>query len=104
MLDVATPTHTVLSHDPVTWITTLSAMAATWATIWFKFVVPARRRHAEHDAKRDLELKAEQYRMSARWFIIDGMAGVEGMYSAVPPLAPRLREMEADIAELKARP
>ncbi len=95
--------HSFLSHDPVVWITTLSGIAATWTIAYFTAIRPAHRQHAEHEAHKDAELKAEQQRMGARWNIIDGMAGVPGMYGDVAPLALRLRTMEDEIAELKAR-
>ena len=101
MIAIATPVHTVLSHDPVVWITTLSTLAIGWLGAYFKFILPQRRLHAEHEAKRDMERKAEEYRMSARWNIIDGMAGVPGMYGEVPPLALRLREMEQRLDALE---
>jgi hypothetical protein len=101
MIDVATPTHTVLSHDPVTWLTTLSAIGIGWVGAYYKSIKPARKLHKEHEAQREMERKAEQYRMEARWNIIDGMSGVEGMYPPVPPLAPRLREMEARLDALE---
>ena len=93
--------HPILSHDPVTWLTTLSAIAGTWITLYFKVIRPRQQEHLKHQADRDDERKAEKYRMEARWNIIDGMAGVDGMYPPVPPLAPRLREMEARLDALE---
>jgi hypothetical protein len=95
--------HTFLSHDPAVWLTTISGMAATWLTLYFVVIRPRAQEHKKHQADRDLALKAEEQRMSARWLIIDGWAAVPGVYDGGDPLALRLRAMEADLAELKAR-
>jgi hypothetical protein len=95
--------HSILTHDPVVWLTTISGMTATWIVAYYTAIRPARKAHKEHEAHKADELKAEKYRMEARWVILDGWAGVPGLYAGGDPLAIRLQTMESEIAELKAR-
>ena len=53
--------HPILSHDPVTWLTTLSAIAGTWITLYFKVIRPRQQEHLKHQADRDDERKAEKF-------------------------------------------
>ena len=95
--------HGIVSKDPVSYITTVSGILATWVIAYFRWIKPRAAAHKVHEVER-AGLRAEVQRLTdTRNQVIDGMPEVPGMTPAVPPLAIRLRLMESDILVLQTR-
>jgi hypothetical protein len=83
--------HPFLTHDPVVWLTTISGMGVAWAGVYFRYVLPERRRHDAEKAA-----SADKRRESDKW-----MYGGKNLDGTVSKGAPeKLRDVETSVDSL----
>lgn len=83
--------HPFLTHDPIVWVTTISGMAVTWITLYFRVIRPRAQEHQRHEEERN------QKRRETDAFLY-GVRPIDGVTEETLSAPRRLRAVEMSVA------